>query len=101
MYTKLGTEHLKLVITHMNSGSKIGNLLLMLLELTNIELGATTHSFELHYSKWHKYLTESWLNVTWQFCWKKKIEIRGNYSRLTPARINDVSLMEMLVMDDQ
>ena len=101
LYTRLGIEHIKLLITHMQSESKNGKLMETILEYANIELGTTKHVFELDYKKWHKLLTDSWVKVTWQFCWKSNIKIKGKYSRPKPPRINDEALMEMVMRDDR
>ena len=101
LYTRMGTEHIKLLLTHMKSGTKIGNLMETVLEYANIELGTTEQLFELDYSKWNKYLTDSWVKVTWQFCWKNNISIKGSYARPQPVRSNDKALMDMLVNDDR
>ena len=101
IYTLQGIEHIKLFISHISSGSKIGYSLTTLLEYINLEIGSDKLIFDLNFNKWHYLLHDCWLKVLWKFCAESNIQLKGSYKTLQKQRINDVCLMDTLVHDNQ
>ena len=89
IYTLQGIEKMKVVINHMNSGTKLGSLLMAQLEACNIEMGTNNHIMELTYSKWEILLTDCWFKHLWQFFSENSIKIRGPYARPSMNREHD------------
>ena len=101
IYTAQGAEHIKMLLTHMKTNSKIGYTMLAFLEESNLEIGISSHLFHTSFTKYGFLLGDSWMKSTWEFVDKYDIHIKGEYSRPQLQRQNDKVLMEMVIEDDR
>ena len=76
-------------------------MILSLFEQISIYVGFSENLLELDVEKWKALIIDYWIKTTWLFCKKYNISIKGEYSRPKFQRVNDKSLMDLLIHDDR
>ena len=97
IFVEQGCHHIKSLLSHINTGTKLGISMTAQLEACAIEIGSTNPMFTLPFVHWEYLLTECWMKNIWQFIDKYGIEIRGNYERPQSNREKDIGLMDIIM----
>ena len=92
------TEHIKVLLNHLNTNSRTGELLQAGLELHTLELGMEGSIWELKNPDYLCMMSESWIKNTLEAMMKFKIRIRDpKASRLKMWRVGDKTIMDMII----
>ena len=92
------TEHVKVILNHLNTNSRTGELLQIGLELHTLELGMEGSIWDLENPDYLCMLSESWIKNTLEAMMKFKIRIRDpKASHLKMWRVGDKTIMDMII----
>ena len=97
LYVEQGCQHIKTLISHIHTWTKLGNMMISQLEACSIELGTSTHIFKLDFKTWEKLLTSCWMKHIWCFIHRYNIRIVGQYDNPKLCRRKDFELMNLVI----
>ena len=100
MLVMQGTAQISTFLSHMSKSTYVGDIVECCLESASLEIGVGGNIFSLDFDLYGHLLTDCWVKVLWEFCWRHNISMLGEYSWPTLSRVHDRFLMQMLVEDE-
>ena len=97
IYTEQGIAHIQTFLSHMNTTTKLGHLMMAQIQSCSIELGSTKILFHLDYQTWSPLLTNCWTKSLWRFVKEYNINLQGKYDKPTKVCERDEGIMDVLV----
>ena len=96
-YHVKGFEKLKLFLLHSRRRDTTSKLLQISLSYTQMEAGSVQPILSTEYSKWGKYVTQTWLTDLWKFMGDCNVNIEVQQGwKYKPPRTNDRFLIELI-----
>ena len=97
IYHLQGLEKLRFFFTHIRRGDTTGDLMMISLLYTQLELGISKKIMETQHDDYSEYITPTWLTNLWSYCTKCGVNINMiNQHMYHLPRVNDFFLMDVV-----
>ena len=96
-YDEQQLEHLAVLIDHSNRATMTGNLLDVLYQGLQVELGLPGQLLQQDFDSLQHLATPSWMKSLWGYCFTKGVQVRAPTPDIPLLRVNDQYLMQAFI----